>query len=307
MRAFLAGGPPSCHQYLPGSPSMSDYQETLYEGYGQRFRMEKMLHEVRTEHQHLVIFQNPRMGRVMALDGVIQTTEADEFIYHEMLTHVPILAHGLAKRVLIIGGGDGGMLREVAKHATVEHITMVEIDGTVVEMCKEFLPNHSKGAFEDPRLNLVIDDGMRFVANTQEKFDVIISDSTDPIGPGEVLFSENFYQACHRCLNEGGILVTQNGTPFMQMSEVQTTAGRMNGLFADWHFYQAAVPTYIGGAMTFAWGSTNTQYRKLSVDTLRQRFAGSGIVTRYYNPEIHIGAFALPQYVLQALNKPSND
>jgi spermidine synthase len=307
MRAFLVGGPPSCHQYLSGTPSMSDYQETLYEGYGQRFRMEKMLHEVRTEHQHLVIFQNPRMGRVMALDGVIQTTEADEFIYHEMLTHVPILAHGLAKRVLIIGGGDGGMLREVAKHATVEHITMVEIDGTVVEMCKEFLPNHSKGAFDDPRLNLVIDDGMRFVANTQEKFDVIISDSTDPIGPGEVLFSENFYQACHRCLNEGGILVTQNGTPFMQMGEVQTTAGRMNGLFADWHFYQAAVPTYIGGAMTFAWGSTNTQYRKLSLDTLRQRFAGSGIVTRYYNPEIHLGAFALPQYVLQALNKPSND
>lgn len=285
---------------------MSDYQETLYEGYGQRFRMEKMLHEVRTEHQHLVIFQNPRMGRVMALDGVIQTTEADEFIYHEMLTHVPILAHGRAKRVLIIGGGDGGMLREVAKHATVEHITMVEIDGTVVEMCKEYLPNHSKGAFDDSRLNLVIDDGMRFVANTQEKFDVIISDSTDPIGPGEVLFSENFYQACHRCLNEGGILVTQNGTPFMQLSEVQTTAGRMNGLFADWHFYQAAVPTYIGGAMTFAWGSTDSQHRKISLDTLRQRFAGSGIVTHYYNPEVHIGAFALPQYVLQAISKPSN-
>ena len=286
---------------------MSDYQETLYQGYGQRFRMEKMLHEMRTEHQHLVIFQNPRMGRVMALDGVIQTTEADEFIYHEMLTHVPILAHGRAKRVLIIGGGDGGMLREVAKHATVEHITMVEIDGTVVEMCKEYLPNHSKGAFDDSRLNLVIDDGMRFVANTQEKFDVIISDSTDPIGPGEVLFSENFYQACHRCLNEGGILVTQNGTPFMQLSGVQTTAGRMRGLFADWHFYQAAIPTYIGGAMTFAWGATNTAYRKLPLETLRQRFAGSGILTRYYNPEVHIGAFALPQYVLQAVNKPSND
>ncbi|MCF5802093.1 polyamine aminopropyltransferase [Pseudomonas tremae] len=286
---------------------MSDYQETLYEGYGQRFRMEKMLHEVRTEHQHLVIFQNPRMGRVMALDGVIQTTEADEFIYHEMLTHVPILAHGAAKRVLIIGGGDGGMLREVAKHLTVEHITMVEIDATVVEMCKEFLPNHSNGAFDDSRLNLVIDDGMRFVATTEEKFDVIISDSTDPIGPGEVLFSENFYQACHRCLNEGGILVTQNGTPFMQLSGVQTTAGRMNGLFADWHFYQAAIPTYIGGAMTFAWGATDKSYRKLPLETLRQRFPGSGIVTRYYNPEVHIGAFALPQYVLQAVNKASND
>ncbi|WP_122446371.1 polyamine aminopropyltransferase [Pseudomonas viridiflava] len=286
---------------------MSDYQETLYEGYGQRFRIEKILHEVRTDHQHLVIFQNPRMGRVMALDGVIQTTEADEFIYHEMLTHVPILAHGAAKRVLIIGGGDGGMLREVAKHSTVEHITMVEIDGTVVEMCKEFLPTHSNGAFEDSRLNLVIDDGMRFVATTEEKFDVIISDSTDPIGPGEVLFSENFYQACHRCLNEGGILVTQNGTPFMQLSGVQTTAGRMNGLFADWHFYQAAIPTYIGGAMTFAWGATDKAYRKLPLETLRQRFAGSGIVTRYYNPEVHIGAFALPQYVLSAIKKPSND
>lgn len=285
----------------------SDYLETLYEGYGQRFRMEKLLHEVRTEHQHLVIFENPRMGRVMALDGVIQTTEADEFIYHEMLTHVPILAHGSAKRVLIIGGGDGGMLREVAKHGGVEHITMVEIDGTVVDMCKQFLPNHSKGAFDDPRLNLVIDDGMRFVATTTEKFDVIISDSTDPIGPGEVLFSENFYQACRRCLNEGGILVTQNGTPFMQIEEVKTTAGRLRSLFPDWHFYQAAVPTYIGGSMTFAWGATNTAYRKLSRETLRQRFAGSGIITRYYNPEIHLGAFALPQYVLQAVNKPSND
>jgi len=286
---------------------MSDYQETLYDGYGQRFRMDKLLHEVRTEHQHLVIFENARMGRVMALDGVIQTTEADEFIYHEMLTHVPILAHGAAKRVLIIGGGDGGMLREVSKHRSVESITMVEIDGTVVDMCKEFLPNHSKGAYDDPRLNLVIDDGMRFVATTEEKFDVIISDSTDPIGPGEVLFTENFYQACRRCLNDGGILVTQNGTPFMQLSGVQNTASRMQGLFADWHFYQAAVPTYIGGAMTFAWGATDAQLRKLPLETLRQRFAGSGIVTRYYNPEIHLGAFALPQYVLQAVNKPSND
>lgn len=286
---------------------MSDYQETLYEGYGQRFSIDKMLHEVRTEHQHLVIFENARMGRVMALDGVIQTTEADEFIYHEMLTHVPILAHGLAKRVLIIGGGDGGMLREVTKHRSVEYITMVEIDATVVDMCKQFLPNHSRGAYDDPRLNLVIDDGMRFVATTEEKFDVIISDSTDPIGPGEVLFSENFYEACRRCLNDGGILVTQNGTPFMQLGEVQTTAKRMNGLFSDWHFYQAAVPTYIGGAMTFAWGSTNADYRKLPLETLRQRYAGSGIVTRYYNADIHQAAFALPQYVLEAVHKPSND
>ncbi|WP_313239597.1 polyamine aminopropyltransferase [Stutzerimonas kunmingensis] len=286
---------------------MSDFQETLYEGYGQRFQVDKLLHEMRTEHQHLVIFENPRMGRVMALDGVIQTSEADEFIYHEMLAHVPILAHGLARRVLIIGGGDGGILREVARHRDIESITMVEIDGAVVEMCREFLPNHSAGTFEDPRLNLVIDDGMHFVATTEEKFDVIISDSTDPIGPGEVLFSENFYQACRRRLNEGGILVAQNGTPFMQLGELQTTAKRMQGLFADWHFYQAAVPTYIGGAMSFTWGACSAESRKLPLEALMQRFAGSGIVTRYYNPHVHIGAFALPQYVLHAIAKPSND
>lgn len=286
---------------------MNHYQETLYDGYGQRFQVDRLLHEVRTDHQHLVIFENARMGRVMALDGVIQTTEADEFIYHEMLTHVPLFAHGQARRVLIIGGGDGGILREVARHREVERIVMVEIDGTVVDMCKEFLPGHSNGAFDDPRLELVIDDGMRFVATCQETFDVIISDSTDPIGPGEVLFSENFYQACRRCLSEGGILVTQNGTPFMQLDEVRTTAQRMNGLFADWHFYQAAVPTYIGGAMTFAWGACAWGSRHVALETLRQRFVASGIATRYYNPEIHAGAFALPQYVLQAIGKPAND
>ncbi|MGA4575329.1 polyamine aminopropyltransferase [Pseudomonas stutzeri] len=286
---------------------MSDFQETLYEGYGQRFHIDKLLHEARTEHQHLVIFENPRMGRVMALDGVIQTTEADEFIYHEMLAHVPILAHGLARRVLIIGGGDGGILREVARHRDIESITLVEVDGAVVEICREFLPNHSAGTFDDPRLKLVIDDGMHFLAETEERFDVIICDATDPVGPGEALFSENFYQACRRCLNEGGILVAQNGTPFLQLGEVQTTARRMQGLFADWHFYQAAVPTYIGGAMTFAWGASSAESRKLPLETLMQRYSGSGIVTRYYNPHLHIAAFALPQYVLHAIAKPSND
>ncbi len=286
---------------------MTDYRETLHDNYGQFFEVEKMLHEVRTEHQHLVIFQNPRMGRVMALDGAIQTTEADEFIYHEMLTHVPILAHGTARNILIIGGGDGGMLREVCRHSSVDRITMVEIDQAVVDMCKEYLPNHSSGAYDDPRVNLVIDDGMRFIANCTDKFDVIISDCPDPTGPGEVLFSEGFYHACHRCLTDDGILVAQNGTPFLQIDEVKTTAKNIQGLFADWHFYHAAVPTYIGGSMTFAWAAKNRQLRQLPLDILRQRFAGSGIVTRYYNAEIHQAAFALPQYVLQAIGKPSND
>lgn len=277
---------------------MSDYQEALYEGYGQRFTVERMLHEVRSEHQHLAIFENARMGRVMALDGVIQTTEADEFIPHEMLTHVPILAHGLARRVLIIGGADGGIVREVARHRDVESITMVEADAAMVEACKTFLPEHSRGAFSDSRLNLLIDDGLHFLSTCEETFDVIICAQAA---------SEDFYQACRRRLNDGGILVARTGTPFMQLAQVQAVAKQMNGLFADWHFYQAAVPTCSGGAMSFAWGACDSASRRLPLETLSQRFAGSGVVTRYYNPHVHLAAFALPQYVLQAIGKASND
>lgn len=286
---------------------MTDYRETLHDDYGQFFKVEKMLHEVRTELQHLVIFENARMGRVMALDGAIQTTEADEFIYHEMLTHVPLIAHGTARNILIIGGGDGGMLREVCRHASVEQITMVEIDQAVVDMCKKYLPQHSNGAFDDPRVNLVIDDGMHFVTQCTEKYDVIISDCPDPMGPAEVLFSEGFYQACQRCLTDGGVFVAQNGTPFLQLDEVKNTASKIKEFFADWHFYHAAVPTYIGGSMTFAWGTDNPELRQLPLHILRQRYLESGITTRYYNADIHQAAFALPQYVLEAIAKPNND
>lgn len=286
------------------------YSETLYDGYGQRFTVDKMLFEQKTDHQHLVIFENRKFGRMMALDGVIQTTELDEFIYHEMLTHVPVLAHGNAKRVLIIGGGDGGMLREVLKHKNVEHVTMVEIDGAVVDMCKEFLPNHSAGAYDDPRVNLVIDDGINFVSDSEKtpdnSFDVIISDCTDPIGPGEVLFSSDFYAGCQRLLTEGGIFVAQNGVCFMQLDEVETTTRRLGNYMKDCWFYSAAVPTYVGGIMTFAWGSDNPEARKVSLEELTARFNDSGIETRYYTPAIHQAAFALPRYVEQAIQK-AND
>ncbi|WP_298442053.1 polyamine aminopropyltransferase [uncultured Ferrimonas sp.] len=277
------------------------YLETLYNSYGQSFSIDKVLFESQTEHQHLIIFDNAQFGRVMALDGVIQTTEKDEFIYHEMLTHTPILAHGNAKRVLIIGGGDGGILREVLRHQRIEHVTMVEIDASVVEMCKTYLPNHSAGAFDDPRTNLVICDGREFVRNCQDKFDVIISDSTDPIGPGEALFTSDFYQGCANCLNDDGILVTQNGVCFMQLDEVTTTAKRLSPYFSDQSFYKAAVPTYIGGDMTFAWASHNPQQRQHNIDTIRARFEQANIRTRWYTPQLHLGSFALPQYVLDAL------
>ncbi|MFO1352815.1 MAG: polyamine aminopropyltransferase [Gammaproteobacteria bacterium] len=279
------------------------FTETLYDAYAQQFDIDEVYFESRTEHQHLLIFRNSRFGRVMALDGVVQTTERDEFIYHEMLTHVPLLAHGRAERVLIVGGGDGGILREVVRHPTVRSVIQVEIDGAVVDMSKQYLPGHSQGAFDDPRFRLVIADGMDYVRNAAERFDVIISDSTDPLGPGEVLFTTDFYGACKRCLNPGGVLVTQNGVAFMQTDEVKTTADRLKPLFQDWHFYGAAVPTYIGGVMAFAWATDDARLRQTSLATLRDRYLAAGLKTRYYNPAIHEAAFALPQYLLDVIGK----
>ena len=282
---------------------MKEFQETLYDAVSQTFRIDKMYFEQKTEHQHLMIFHNAMLGRVMTLDGIVQTTECDEFVYHEMMAHVPILAHGSAKRVLIIGGGDGGMLREVVRHADVEHITMVEIDRAVVEMAREYLPNHSAGAFDDNRLNLVIADGMDYVRECSDQFDVIISDSTDPIGPGEVLFTESFYAQCKRILNPGGVMVAQNGVPFWQLDEVQNTSQRMGEHFAEQAFYCAAVPTYYGGVMTFAWGTDDISLRKVSIDELTQRYRQAGLKTRYYSPAIHQACFALPKYVEDALER----
>lgn len=282
---------------------MTDFIETLYEAWDQRLQIDELLYDSETEHQRLIIFRNATFGRVMALDGIVQTTEADEFIYHEMLAHVPILSHGAARRVLIIGGGDGGMLREVCKHTSVEAITQVEIDRGVVEMCRQYLPNHSAGAYEDERLDLVIADGLEFARTTDQRFDVIISDCTDPIGPGEALFTADFYSACRRCLNPGGVLVTQNGVVFIQMDEVVATARHLNEIYADWHFYSAAVPTYVGGIMAFGWASDDLALRRQPLETLARRFETAAIETRYYTPEIHRAAFALPQYMLTAIGK----
>ena len=281
---------------------MKEFQETLYDALWQTFRIDKLYFEHKTEHQHLMIFHNAFLGRVMTLDGVVQTTEKDEFVYHEMMAHVPILAHGNAQQVLIIGGGDGAMLREVLKHASVQQATMVEIDSKVIEMAREYLPKHSAGAFDDARANIVIADGIDFVRNTEQRFDVIISDSTDPMGPGEVLFTDNFYTACQKILNPGGVMVTQNGVPFFQIDEVITTRQRMGAQFRDQTFYCASVPTYYGGVMTFAWGTDDETLRQQNISVIQQRFEESGIKTRYYTPQIHQACFALPAYVLDKLD-----
>ena len=279
------------------------YKETLYDNYAQVFDVDEIYYESKTEHQHLIIFHNAKFGRVMVLDGIIQTTERDEFIYHEMLAHVPIFGHGAVQRVLIIGGGDGGILREVLRHTDITHVTMVEIDETVVALSKKYLPNHAQGAFDDPRFRLVISDGAKFVKETNEKFDLVITDSTDPIGPGETLFSATYYRDCKNRLNPGGILLTQNGVIFFQPKEAENTTRQFRKLFKDWHFYGAAIPTYIGGIMVFGWGTDDKALRNVSLETLQKRYESAKIKTRYYNPSIHKAAFALPQYVLEMIGK----
>jgi spermidine synthase len=277
------------------------FHESLHEGYAQSFGVRKILFESRTEHQHLVIFESESFGRVMTLDGVVQTTERDEFVYHEMLAHVPLFAHPDPESVLIIGGGDGGLLREVLRHKNIERVVLVEIDGAVIDLCKQYFPNHSQGAFDDPHAQIVIGDGIDFVCNTTDRFDVILSDCTDPIGPGEVLFSSRFYAGVKQALNAGGIFAAQNGSAFLQPDEITTTWQRFAPYFADRWFFTAAVPTYVGGLMTLAWGSDDASLRTVPLATLQQRFAACSIATRYYNPDIHTASFALPEYVKKLL------
>ena len=273
------------------------YSETLYPEWHQAMRIDRVIEQEETGLQALAIFENDRFGRVLALDGVVQTTQADEFVYHEMMAHVPLIAHGHAKNVLIIGGGDGGILREVARHKKVKKIVMVEIDRSVVDLSKKYLPTLSDGSFDDPRFELVIDDGAEYVKNTKDRFDVIICDSTDPIGPGEVLFTKEFYGNCKKILKTGGIFVNQNGVPFMQPFEVKDTYQRRKHFFKDTSFYVAAIPTYVGGFMALGYATDETSYRQLSLEELSRRLQGVEGELKYYNAEIHRAAFALPNFV----------
>ena len=275
------------------------FEETLYPQFRQSLKVDRVLYEDRSEFQHIVIFENALFGRVLTLDGVVQTTEKDEFCYHEMIVHVPMVAHGAAKRVLIIGGGDGGTLREVLKHP-VEKATMVELDDSVVKLCREHMPSLSDGAFDDPRAELIFADGIDYARRTEDRFDVVIVDSTDPIGPGEVLFTEAFYADCARMLTERGILITQSGVAFMQKAEAASTHDRMKGLFADATLYLTQVPTYAAGYMTLGWGCHSAGPRATPPEEIARRVDALNLDTRYYNAAVHCGAFALPGYIASA-------
>ena len=229
-----------------------------------------------------------------------QYFSVDNVLYHEKTDHQDLIIfdNRAFGRVMALDGV------VVSRHQNVETITMVEIDAGVVSFCRQYLPNHNAGAYDDPRFTLVIDDGVNFVNQTTQTFDVIISDCTDPIGPGESLFTSAFYEGCKRCLNPGGIFVAQNGVCFLQQDEALDSHRKLSTYFRDVSFYQAAIQTYYGGIMTFAWASDNEALRHLSSEIIQARFHKANLTCRYYNPAIHTAAFALPQYLHDALSAP---
>jgi spermidine synthase len=274
--------------------------ETLFDPLGFRMSYEvgRVLYERKTEHQDLVLFEHKFFGKMLMLDGATQITSRDEYVYQEMMSHVPLFAHGNARDVLIVGGGDCGIAEEVLKHKTVRHLTQVEIDASVVAFAKEHYPEFTRPVFADKRFESVIADGAKYVARTERRYDVIIVDSTDPQGPGAVLFTRKFYADCKRCLNEGGVLVTQNGVPFLQAAELKTSLRHFRSLFKDATCYTAAVPTYVGGLMAMGFATDDKRLRQRSEKVVAARYARAGrFKTRYWTPALQVGAFALPRFI----------
>jgi len=280
---------------------MAWLEESWYAHWRQRFEVERIVHRERTAWQDLLIFESADLGRVLVLDGIVQLTERDEFIYHEMLGHVPLVAHGQARDVLIIGGGDGGTLEEVLKHGDVANATVVELDPAVVSCCRTHLPSVAQGAFDDPRARLLFADGVRFVADTRQSFDVIIVDSTDEAGPGEVLFGEAFYADCRARLRPGGVLAGQLGScnPFAELDLVARRQARLAAAFADVGLYTATVPTFIGGTYGFGFASDDPAARRLTALQLAARAVPEGL--RHYTPAVHAAAFVHPPWLTAAL------
>lgn len=276
------------------------FDEDLHSGVNLALEVGEIYYRQKTDLQDLMIFEHARFGRVMSLDGSIQTTENDEFIYHEMFVHVPLLAHGNVKNVLIIGGGDGGAARQLMKYEDI-NVTLVDIDRTVIDLSAEYMPKVSGGAFDNPRLTIVVTDGCQYVKTSEDRFDVIIVDSTDPHGPGQVLFTQEFYTDCKSCLTEGGIIVTQNGCPFVQGDELRDSYDRLGALFQDVSFYLATIPSYVGGPLAFGWATDNKTLRNTDLGVLAARYLDAKLSTDYYTPEVHKAAFVLPLYVQKIL------
>ncbi len=265
-------------------------------------RVDKQLYSAQSDFQRIDVFESAEFGRFLTLDGYMMLTEKDEFIYHEMMVHVPMAVHPAVRQVLVIGAGDGGVVRELARYPEIEHIDLVEIDPMVVAACQEFLPQ-TAGQLTDPRVNIHYEDGLKFVRRKSCAYDLIIVDSTDPFGPGEGLFTKEFYGNCCKALHPDGILVNQHESPFYEQDALamQRAHKRIIQSFAISRIYQAHIPTYPSGHWLFGFSSQKYHPVKNLDGAAIARWQARGIETRYYTPNLHRGAFALPAYVERLL------
>lgn len=262
-------------------------------------KVDKQLYSGQSEFQRIDVFESPEFGRFLVLDGYVMLTEKDEFIYHEMIVHVPMAVHPNVKRVLVIGAGDGGAVRELVKYPEIEHIDLVEIDEQVIQVCKGFLPGIAC-KLEDERVHIHYEDGLKFVRSKEDDYDLIIVDSTDPFGPGEGLFTKEFYGNCYKALHEDGIMVNQHESPFYEADATACMRAhkRIVESFPISRVYQAHIPTYPSGHWLFGFASKKRHPVK---DVNWVRWNALGLKTRYYNTQLHAGAFALPNYVEEML------
>ncbi|WP_295631870.1 polyamine aminopropyltransferase [uncultured Mitsuokella sp.] len=262
-------------------------------------KVDRQLYSGRSEFQRIDMFDSKEFGRFLTLDGYMMLTEMDEFIYHEMITHVPMCVNPDAHDVLVIGGGDGGTVRELLRYPTIRHIDLVEIDELVVEVCRKYLPQ-TAGCLGDERVSIHYEDGLKYVRHAENAYDLIIVDSTDPFGPGEGLFTKEFYGNCFKALREDGIMVNQHESPFYQQDAyaMQRAHKRIVDSFPISRVYQAHIPTYPSGHWLFGFASKK---RHPVRDVNWVRWNALGLKTRYYNTQLHAGAFALPNYVEEML------
>lgn len=259
----------------------------------------EQLYSGKSYYQQIEVFDSYEFGRVLVLDGYIMLTEKDEYIYHEMMVHVPMACNPDIRRVLVIGAGDGGTVRELCRYDSITQIDMVEIDEQVVKVCKEYLPQ-TACRLEDPRVHIYYEDGLKFVRRVEDTYDLIIVDSTDPFGPGEGLFTKEFYGNCFTALREHGILTNQHESTYYDSytSMVSRTHRRMRSVFPVAMVYQAHIPTYPSGHWLFGFASKNIHP---VYDFKPEIWEQLGLETKYYNTQLHTGCFALPNTVREVL------
>lgn len=275
-------------------------EEVTYDFTTFKFAVKEVLFSGKSEFQAVAVLDTYHYGKMLMNDNLVMVTEKDEFCYHDMIAHVPIFTHPNVKKVLVIGGGDGGTAREVLRHKNVERCVMVEIDAMVVDACKEHIPQTAAVLSQDPRLDLIIDDGVKFVKETKEKFDLVLVDSTDPIGPATPLFNVDFYKDVYNILEDDGIVVSQGESPFFMAEAQQALIKIFSQVFPLRGLYNFSNLTYPGGLWSFAMGSK--KYHPLK-DFKAERVKNSDLKFQYYNSTVHSGAFSLLEMQVEPIRE----